>query len=171
MADSAAANRARASADGRRTQYSMTPLADAASVRQPASGLTGGQEIQGTGRSSPASANGTITFAMFSGGTPKSHRCISPGRWRVTPTTRKSRPAIRIVRPTLSAPSYSFWLSRSDITTTGAGGDAPLVGARERAAVAEVDVEQLEDVGVAEPNGQAIGRALNGAAVQHRRRS
>ena len=41
---------------------------------------------------------------MFSGATPKSHRFILPERWRITPTTRKSRPAIRIVRPTLSAP-------------------------------------------------------------------
>ena len=60
----------RASSDGRRTQYSVTPLAESAMARQPAPAGAGGQEIQGTGRSWSANANGMTTFAMLSGGTP-----------------------------------------------------------------------------------------------------
>ena len=104
IAASAAANRVCASRVGRRTQYSVMPLGEAAIARQPLSGSIGGQDITGTGRSSSANTNGTSRFATFSGATPKSQRLILPGRWRMTPTTRKSRPAIRIVRPTLSAP-------------------------------------------------------------------
>jgi hypothetical protein len=48
----------------------VTPFCEAAMARQPASGMTGGHEKTGTGRSSSANANGTIALAMFSGATP-----------------------------------------------------------------------------------------------------